>query len=132
MKIKELQYIINDLTDCQERIIEVDDWLEYCNQFYTPSKLSPTRSMPRNCSIQSIIQSDIKIEVEFYHPMINQIVIHRACVVDDSCKVGIIRQYRNFPKLTIEYSFGEEFRRELSEFSFKREYKCNFKKEVLK
>jgi len=129
MKIHEKQYVINDLTDWQERVIYTTDWDEYVKQFYSNTSYSSTLSLPRLRRIQSVKEDDESITVEFYHDFIDKTVIHKAKIVDDSTKCEVVKEYDNFPKRTSSYICNERFKNTISKFEFDREYECTFKED---
>lgn len=129
MKIHEKQYVINDLTDWQERVIHIRSWEEYVEQFYSNTSYSKTLSLPRLRKIKSISKDDNSITVEFYHDFIDKTVIHKAKIVDDQTECKVIKEYDNFPKRVSSYICAERFDNSISKFEFYREYECTFKED---
>jgi len=126
MKIIETQFITNDLTDYQQRIIYINSWEEYTKQFYSNILPSPTDSLPRNRQILDVVATDTSIEVRFIHSYIGKAVVHRAIVVNDNEKSRVIATYQNFPKEVEETICSETFIEMLKSGDFEREYECNF------
>jgi len=126
MKIKETQFITNDLTDYQQRIIYINSWEEYTKQFYSNILPSPTDSLPRNRQILDVVDTDTSIEVRFIHSYIGKTVVHRAIVVNDNEKPRVIAIYQNFPKGSGKIICSETFIKMLNSVNFEREYECNF------
>jgi len=131
MKIKETQFITNDLTDYQQRIIYINSWEEYTKQFYSNILPSLTDSLPRNRQILEVIITDTSISVKFFHTYIGKSILHRAIIVKDSEKPRVIVTYQNFPKEVEEIICSETFIEMLESVDFEREYECNFN-EIIK
>lgn len=128
MKIKETQYIKDNLVDYQQRIIKINDWEDYTKQFYSNSSRSNTHSMPYYRRIQSVTKRDNFIEVQFIHEWIGKAVVHRAEVVSDEEECRVISQYKDFPEHRNDFICGEFFNIETSKLDFEREYECIFYK----
>ena len=126
MLVREKQYITNDLTDWQERIIFINDWDEYTKQFYSNTSYSNTLTLPRVRKIKSVSKTDKTIKVEFYHDLIDRTIVHESEIVSDDNKIGVIKEYDNFPKRIDKIVCSERFNYKYDKEEFKREYECVF------
>lgn len=81
VKIHERQYVINNISNYQERDIEYYSWNKYVDDILN----SPRRqdlaypSLPRNSKVDKVIEmANDKLVIRFYHFMIGQTVEHVA------------------------------------------------------
>lgn len=81
VKIHECQYVLDNISNRQERDIEYYSWNKYVDDIFN----SPRRqdlaypSLPRNSKVNKVIEmTNDKLVIRFYHFMIGQIVEHVA------------------------------------------------------
>lgn len=79
VKIHECQYVLDDISNRQERDIEYHSWNKYVEDILN----SPRRqdlaypSLPRNSNVDKVIEmTNDKLVIRFYHFMIGQTVEH--------------------------------------------------------
>lgn len=84
VKIHECQYVLDNISNRQERDIEYHSWNKYVEDLLS----SPRRqdlaypSLPRNSKVNKVIEmTNDKLVIRFYHFMIGQTVEHVATLL---------------------------------------------------
>lgn len=125
MKIYEVQYMKNNSQEHQSRIITVENWEEYADQFkINPSTKNSTYSIPRNAKIEHRTINDKALQVNFFHPLFNTLVCHLAEIVSENNIDGVrcvySEDYMKNVELNSKVDFSGMFNCSIGEV--KREY----------
>lgn len=87
IKIHECQYVLDNISNRQERDIEYHSWSKYVDDILN----SPRRqdlaypSLPRNSKVEEVIEmANDKLVIRFYHFMLGQTVVHVATLLSDT------------------------------------------------
>lgn len=84
VKIHECQYVLDNISNRQERDIEYHSWNKYIDDILNSSKRQDLvyPSLPRNSKVDKVIEmSNDKLVIRFYHFMIGQTVEHVATLL---------------------------------------------------
>lgn len=90
VKIHECQYVLDNISNRQERDIEYHSWNKYIEDILN----SPRRqdlaypSLPRNSKVDKVIEmANDELVIRFYHFMIGQTVEHVATLLSTESKL---------------------------------------------